>query len=399
MQRLKKIKNKSILLYSGEKRKTKNDIFSVLENFIYLTNLTIPKLYILITDSQILFYCKNLNVNQREEIYKNYPNIVKVSHHKLIATLKLISEKIFTLSNFMEMSFNLEMEIDSNFLDGWCNKNRIIKNKEEIKRIRTSAKLVSQGIVKMWKNISKLRDRKTSNMVSFLKKNIVLTELAYPTICSTGINSTDLHYSQYDSDLHKDSMVLLDIGYKYKNYCCDITRSFPMSGKFNKIQKNIYQIVLECQKNILSKIKPGVSFKKLEMLGYLFIFSKLQKIKIITPDEQLTNSDKIDLINKFFMYHRLGHSVGLEVHDVQNTDILLANMVYAIEPGIYFNPTLLGTENKHINYKEVSKYINIGGIRIEDTVLITSDGCQILSKFKKKTLNKEIEEIENIMSP
>ena len=400
MERLKKIK-KSILLYSGEKRLTKNDIFSLSENFIYLSNLAIPKLYIFKTNKMIVFYSKSLSPKIKKEILEKYPKGIIVSIKKFRESIPS-SNTIFTLSNYTQIPFDINKltnSIDSNWLDNWCQENRMIKNNEEIKRIKISAEKVSQGIVEMWKNLSKFRGKTSKQIVSYLNKRISLKELAYPTICSTGVHCTDLHYHTYDSPLNKDSMVLLDIGYKYDNYCCDITRSFPISGKFNERQKILYEIVLECQKYILSQIKPGVSFRDLENLCYLFLFTKLQNIKILRDDNELSNSSKIDLIRKLFMYHRLGHPVGLEVHDIENEDILQKNMVYAIEPGIYFNSSLLESESYYLNNSEIEKYKSIGGIRIEDTIVITSQGYKILNKMNKTNiLSKEIKDIEKIMS-
>lgn len=399
--------SKPIMLYSGEKRKTKNDIMSLSENFMYLTNLNIPKLFIFWNQKSMLVASKYISPKQKEIFKKLSKKIQIVSLTKFQNTISNFNDTIYTLSNYQEIPDNLNIsniKLDSSWLDSWCLSNRQIKNKLEIKNMKKSAELVSQAIVKLWKNIGKFKGKKSIAMVKYLDKNIPLDEVAYPTICSTGNHILDLHYHAYDSPLKKNSLVLLDIGYKSQNYCCDITRCFPISGKFTESQKTIYQIVLACQKYILAQIKPGVSFNNLENQCYLFFFHQLENINLINNSNQIqiSDSEKINFIKSNFMYHRLGHSVGLEVHDISNTDILAENMVYAIEPALYFKPELLHHThnlNININNKELEKYMDIGGIRIEDTVLITKSSHMILNKIKRnKVLDKEISEIENIMS-
>ena len=156
--------------------------------------------------------------------------------------------------------------------------------------------------------------------------------------------------------------------------------------------------MLDCQELILSKIKPGANFSELETLTYLFLFQGLEKLGILHPNN-LSNSRKADWVHTHMMYHSLGHPVGLHVHDTSKTktDKLKVNMIFAIEPGLYFTETL--KTQKLVNLTELLKYIDIGGIRIEDTILITETGCEILNKINsKKVLPKKIEEIENIIN-
>jgi Xaa-Pro aminopeptidase len=277
-----------------------------------------------------------------------------------------------------------------------CELGRQVKNKREIKRVKKSALLVSQGIVKLWKELTKMKGKTTLSLVRFLKKNIILDELAYPIICSTGNNITELHYHNYDSPLTSSSMILLDIGFKFENYCCDITRCFPRNGKFTREQKNIYQLVLDCQEFILERIKPGVNFGDLEMMAYLILFQGLERLDLIKK-HSLSNFEKQEWLRSNMMYHSLGHPVGLHVHDVNKTEILEENMIYAIEPALYFTESL--KQNDLINSDELTKYMSIGGIRIEDTILVTQNGMQILNRINtKKVLPKKIDEIEKILN-
>ena len=182
----------------------------------------------------------------------------------------------------------------------------------------------------------------------------------------------------------------MDIGCQYQNYCSDITRTFPASGKFSPSQKNIYQAVLNCQKKAIQKAVAGYNWERLEMETRLDIYQELLSLKIIKTQQSI---DKQIEVSKLFMPHSLGHTVGLKVHDSnprEGLKILKANMVVAIEPGIYFIESLL--EHKMINKSKVSKYLNVGGVRIEDTILITSTSPVVLSNAPK-----EISDIEKII--
>ena len=219
--------------------------------------------------------------------------------------------------------------------------------------------------------------------------------MAYLPVCSNGKNNSILHYSSNNKKIINTNLILLDIGCKYNNYCCDICRTFPKSGKFTIKQKSIYEIVLKCQKYAIEQLKDGCNWKKLEISIRLLMYNLLLQLNLVFVET--LDEEKIQ-VTKLFMPHKLGHTIGLHVHDsVPNGElkILKKNMVIAIESGIYFNNNLLnsnGVENKLINMKEVKKYMKIGGIRIEDTILINKNNCTILSNIPK-----EIYEIENII--
>lgn len=371
-------------------------------NFVWLTEITIPNLYFFYQSSKknIFLYSPRLTTKQKKELVSILGK--KIKFCQLSEFKKLVSSHIttlYTLSNWNQQKIKIPIvNLNTTHLDEMCELGRKIKSKTEIARVRKSALLVSQGIMKMWKELSNLRGKTTQSLVRFLKKNIKLDELAYPIICSTGSNITELHYHLYDSPLNPTSIILLDIGFKYQNYCCDITRCFPRNGKFTTPQRNIYQLVLDCQELILSKIKPGVNFSELETLTYIFLFQGLEKLGILLPNN-LSNSEKANWIHTHMMYHSLGHPVGLHVHDTSKTktDKLEVNMIYAIEPGLYFTDSL--QSQKLVNLTELLKYFDIGGIRIEDTILITETGYEILNKINsKKVLPKNIEDIEKIIN-
>ena len=243
------------------------------------------------------------------------------------------------------------------------------------------------------KSIRNLKNEK--EIVSLFKKNLLeknVHHLAFHPICSNGLNNSILHYGHNNNNILKNNLVLMDVGCKFKHYCSDVTRTFPKSGKFTETQKKIYNIVLECQKTAIRNIKHNANWKTLEKNTLLLMYHLLNKINLVYD----ANSEKEKInIAKLFMPHGLGHSIGLETHDPEAKDImniLKKNMVLTVEPGIYFIDHLL-RKSKKINQKEVNKYKSIGGIRIEDVVLVNKNNSTVLSKAPK-----EINELEKLIN-
>ena len=162
-------------------------------------------------------------------------------------------------------------------------------------------------------------------------------------------------------------MILFDVGAQWEYYNGDITRTFPVNGRFTKRQRQIYDIVLEGQKKVIDAVKPGIEFKRLNEILKEHYAYELKKIGLIYNDDE---------VSKYY-YHSVSHMLGLETHDVgrHNEGILQEGMVFTIEPGLY------------IAEEEI-------GIRIEDNVVVTKDGCRVLSK----DIIKSAEDIENFMA-
>ncbi len=184
---------------------------------------------------------------------------------------------------------------------------------------------------------------------------------AFPSIIGSGENSLSLHYSKDDGRMHNGDIVVIDIGAEYQGYASDITRTFPVSGKFSKAQKKIYGLVLEAQKKVIEAVKPGTTFYQLNKKALeVFAGKGLQG----------------------YMPHGVSHSVGLDVHDVTSSDTLRTGMVITVEPGLYFpkEDTAVAAEYRGF------------GIRIEDDILVTPGGCKVLSG----SIPKEIADVEKL---
>ena len=176
---------------------------------------------------------------------------------------------------------------------------------------------------------------------------------SFPSIVGSGPFSTILHYDKNSRRMQSGDVAVVDIGAEYSGYCADVTRTYPVSGKFSARQREIYQIVLDAQKAALARVKPGVTIPEIHEAAMGVIKSKGYEKNFI---------------------HGTSHHIGLDVHDAgRNARPLEPNMVITVEPGIY------------IPEEQV-------GIRIEDDILITPSGCRMLSDFPK-----EIAEIEALV--
>jgi Xaa-Pro aminopeptidase len=208
---------------------------------------------------------------------------------------------------------------------------------------------------------------------------------AYHSIVGGGENACILHYTENNHVIEAGELVLIDAGCELHGYAADITRTFPVSGKFSKAQAEIYQLVLDAQLAALDILKPGVTISQAMIKSVEIITVGLIKFGILkgTLSENLAQESW----KEFFM-HGLGHWLGLDVHDVgiykrQGEDCPLeACMVMTVEPGIY----IPNTANVDDKYKGI-------GVRIEDDIVITAQGNHILTS----KVPKSIEDIEALM--
>ncbi|MGB0452153.1 MAG: aminopeptidase P family protein [Bacteriovoracaceae bacterium] len=210
-------------------------------------------------------------------------------------------------------------------------------------------------------------------------------EEAYTSIIASGNNANTLHYIENNSEIQENDLVLIDAGCEFNGYASDITRTFPANGKFTDIQADLYNAVLESQKNAIAKAKPGNTLSDIHNASTRTLSMALKDFGIFT--ESVDEIIEKGLIRKYFP-HGTGHWLGLDVHDPcpsideQGEPIILSEgMVFTIEPGLYFNSLLNDTPEK---FKGL-------GVRIEDDIVITKDGHENLTSGTPKEI-KEIEE-------
>jgi len=210
---------------------------------------------------------------------------------------------------------------------------------------------------------------------------------AYNSIVAAGENACILHYDTNSAEIKDGDLVLIDAGCEYQHYASDITRTFPASGSFSNEQRALYDIVLKANLAAIEAIKPGVAYDKPHNTSVKVITAGLIKLGLIKGT--LGKAIKEEAYRDFYM-HRVGHWLGMDVHDVGDYRIddhwrlLEPGMVTTIEPGIYIAPD---------NKKVARKWRGIG-IRIEDDVLVTRKGHKVLSK----DVPKDADEIEALMA-
>jgi Xaa-Pro aminopeptidase len=186
--------------------------------------------------------------------------------------------------------------------------------------------------------------------------------VSFPTIMASGVHGACLHYMTPLDNVKKGDLVLMDLGSRHNYYCADITRTVPANGHYDDFQKMIYSIVLGCNKMIAALAKPGLTIKDLQNATVEYLASECLEKGLIAKKE--------DIVNYYF--HGISHHIGLDTHDPSDRELPLSEgCVISDEPGLYI-------KEKNI------------GVRIEDDLLITKDGCEVLSK----DIIKEIPDIE-----
>lgn len=212
-------------------------------------------------------------------------------------------------------------------------------------------------------------------------------EHAYPPIVGGGRNGCILHYNENSDPLNDGELLLIDAGCEVEGYASDITRTFPVNGKFSQAQREIYEIVLQAQQAAIKKVKPGNHWNDPHNAAVSVITKGLLELKILKGS--LPKLLKEQAYRRFYM-HRTGHWLGLDVHDVGDYKVgdqwrlLEPGMVLTVEPGIYIPAQSKGVHRKWWDI----------GIRIEDDVLVTAKGHEVLTCG----LPSSVEDIEALMA-
>ena len=243
---------------------------------------------------------------------------------------------------------------------------RMIKSSYEIEQIVKAINITNSGIGMLIKNIHVgMREYELSDIFEYYGKCNGRHPLAFSTIVASGKNATCLHYPTQTDTVKEGELIQFDLGFRNDVYCADISRVYPVNGRFNELQKTIYQCVLNCNKAVIRYAKPGLTIQDLQEYATEFLKAECIRNKLMSKDDD---------IRKYY-YHNVSHHLGLDTHDVCVRERpLQEGNVITVEPGLYF--------------------ANYGiGIRIEDDVLIKEGNNEVLSAG----VRKEIEDIESIM--
>ena len=246
---------------------------------------------------------------------------------------------------------------------------RLKKSQEEVDKIKKAIEITKSGIEKLMSEARVgMKEYELEAYFDFNCKVKGATGLAFTTIAAAGENATTLHYVDNNCELKENDLILFDLGAEYNCYNADISRTFPVNGKFTERQKEVYNAVLRVNEEIINLIKPGMKYRDVNEKATDLIAEECIKLGLI--------KDKSE-VRKYY-YHSIGHSLGMDTHDIEtpHRDIVFEpGVVFTVEPGIY------------IAEEEI-------GIRIEDDILVTEDGVINLSS----DIIKSVEEIENFMS-
>jgi len=265
---------------------------------------------------------------------------------------------------------------------------RVLKSPAEIELMQKAADIAAEAHVEAMKAVRPgMKEYEVEAMIEQVFRRHGAAGPAYTSIVGAGANATVLHYINNDGDLRDGDLLLVDAGAEYKGYASDITRTFPINGRYTKAQREIYDLVLEAQMSCVEMVRPGVTHDEL----------KAHSVEILTEGMVrlgLLKGEPADLIKeekyKQFYMHGLGHLLGIDVHDVgiyyydKQSRALEPGVVMTIEPGIYVAP-----DTKDIP----EQYLGIG-VRIEDDVLCTENGPRVLTT----KVPKNADEIEALMA-
>ena len=252
---------------------------------------------------------------------------------------------------------------------------RFCKSAEEIKLIKQAIEVTSQGfhqVLRMVKPGVKEYEIEAEWAREFIRRR---SKFAYTPIVASGANACVLHYLQNDQACKKGDLLLMDVGACYANYNADLSRTVPVSGKFSRRQKQVYNAVLRVLRQSIDNATVGKSLKEWQTDAHDLMTEEMLRLKLITPSQIKKQDPENPVCRKYFM-HGLGHSLGLDVHDVSNGQSeFRENSIFTVEPGIYLPEEGFG-------------------IRLEDNIQITKDGPKNLMA----NIPIEIEEIEQIMN-
>lgn len=245
---------------------------------------------------------------------------------------------------------------------------RMVKSEEEIKEMKKAIEITIKGVESLMKNAKAgMKEYELEAYYEFVCRSNGIKDYAFKTIAAAGKNATILHYVDNNSEIKDGDLILFDLGAQNNYYNADITRTFPVNGVFSERQKEVYNAVLRVNERVIKTIKPGLEYKELNKMATEWIAEECINLGLIKDKKE---------VSKYY-WHSIGHSLGLDTHDISNKDrntIFKEGMVWTVEPGIYIEEESIG-------------------IRIEDDVLITSDGVQVLTKDMIKT----VEDIEEFM--
>jgi Xaa-Pro aminopeptidase len=273
---------------------------------------------------------------------------------------------------------------------------RVFKSMEEIEIMQRAADIAAEAHVEAMKAVQPgMKEYEVEALIESIFRRHGAAGPSYTSIIGSGANATILHYIDNTGTLRDGELLLIDAGAEYKGYASDITRTFPINGRFTPAQRDIYDLVLETQLSCIDMVRPGVRLEDLKNHSVEMLTEGMARLGLLKGDPQKLVEEKKYL--QFYM-HNLGHFLGIDVHDAgryyfnRESRPAEPGMVMTIEPGLYISAD---TSNipEEFNRDIPEKYLGIG-VRIEDDVLVTEKGARVLTH----KVPKDPAEIEALMA-
>lgn len=365
-------------------------------NFLYFTDLQIP-------DAVIMFYKVRDKVTSKLFIERGIPELVVWEGAKLpveeakrisgIQNVHYLDQLEWHLSNTLMTTKNVYLNIKVSSLQAQLKKQhklsqtikqnypyinifdttelmtplRSVKDKVEIARIKTAIEHTRAGIIAIMQQAEAgMMEYELEALLQYEIMRRGNRHMGFKSIIASGKNAATLHYGDNNCRIGKKDLILMDVGGAHKNYSADISRTFPVAGKFSRRQEEVYREVLEINKAIIAEVKPGVSLVKLNEKTVELITESLFRLKLIKEKKEY---------RKYYM-HSVSHHLGMDTHDLgSRTSVLEVGNVITVEPGIYIPEEKIG-------------------VRIEDDILVTKAGFENLSV----EIPKEIEELLDVQN-
>jgi Xaa-Pro aminopeptidase len=308
----------------------------------------------------------DVNLSSLNKVFVTYPEQPNTDGDSKISLSSLVSQLKSRLLPF-------ENKLDTKQLASYFEVLREVKQAEELVLLKKAIAITADGFLDLMRAVKPdMYEYQSQAIVEYFVRNQGGEYQGYLSICGSGNNGCVLHYDQNRTQLKNGDLQLVDIGGEYHGYTADITRTFPVNGKFSVEQKLIYQIVLDAQNEGIAVCRKGATFRATHEATMKVVAIGLMKLGIIKREEDA----------KVYFMHGTSHYLGLDVHDAGTNGPLKPGTVITVEPGIYI-PDGSACDKKWWGI----------GIRIEDDILITDGEPVNLSSM----IPREIKEIEELM--
>ena len=358
-----KLESSTLYIISGASEKLRNgDVYYPFRqdsDFLYLTDLSVPNLVLTLYSDEIILWRESITEKDRIWWSDKLPDD-ELSHISGIIDIRDMEKFEEYCLRHTETQNDPENQKSGCFVpqhDGiWksvVHQMRIIKTPEEIEKIQKAIQMTNAVYEDILTKIEPwMYEYEIEALVAYGFRKYHGTE-AFPTIVASGPNACILHYTKNTRKLQKGDLVLLDFGIETLGYGADISRTFPVGSNFSPRQRELYDAISDVKQFAESTLKPGITRRIWNTWVKEYMYNKCK-------DLQLKNIGQYTPETNPYFPHSIGHFLGLDTHDVGDSDIPLApGMVLTIEPGIYISEEGIG-------------------IRIEDDYLVTDTGCQKL---------------------